>query len=433
MCRDEGKVKFPGFSILIPLLFSMIILVSGQARAAGDDRKVGAEGQRMDRRDRPTIDLFYKELAPHGEWVEDPDYGWMWSPSDVPWGWRPYTDGHWVYSDDDGWVWVSDWDWGWAPFHYGRWYYDDAEGRWFWLPGTEWAPAWVTWRSGGDWTGWAPLPPWVYYREGTCRYDWDEYFRDRSGYFHHGDQFLRDRDEYRRDREKFLREHGDVVKDPDDMDHAIGWHGWAFVRNKDFTEPKLGKVLALPAQNLPLIDKTKNATHYSFENNLIHNRSIPVAEIEKSAGRPVPRVLIKDHPQPGPVRFNGNEVQVFRPALSSAKPAAPPQIRQTPVPNNPDELNKKWAAVVHNLELKHEADRARLTQIHQNMSSGPPPSMSAGEIQRQREVEQQAQMEQHRLEMQQLHNAQQRQQRAVLSRGTPAPQRREGGETRSRR
>jgi hypothetical protein len=57
-----------------------------------------------------------------------------------------------------GWTWVSDWDWGWAPFHYGRWLTIGGYG-WCWVPGTIWGPAWVSWRYGGGYAGWAPLPP----------------------------------------------------------------------------------------------------------------------------------------------------------------------------------------------------------------------------------------------------------------------------------
>ena len=28
---------------------------------------------------------------------------------------------------------------------------------WVWVPGYEWGPAWVSWRTGGDYVGWAPL------------------------------------------------------------------------------------------------------------------------------------------------------------------------------------------------------------------------------------------------------------------------------------
>ena len=76
-------------------------------------------------------------------------------------GWRPYTYGRWVYTEEWGWYWVSDEeeaDWGWVTFHYGRWAHDRRLG-WFWVPGDEWGPAWVDWRRGDDYVGWAPLPP----------------------------------------------------------------------------------------------------------------------------------------------------------------------------------------------------------------------------------------------------------------------------------
>src|SRR5262245_22210570 len=34
-----------------------------------------------------------------------------------------------------------------------------SRGLGFWIPGDEWAPAWVNWRYGDDYVGWAPLPP----------------------------------------------------------------------------------------------------------------------------------------------------------------------------------------------------------------------------------------------------------------------------------
>ena len=100
---------------------------------------------------------FYDELDPYGTWVDDPTYGNVWIP-DAEDGFRPYaTRGHWVVTDYGN-TWVSDYPWGWATFHYGRWRYDDYYG-WEWIPGHEWAPAWVSWRSGGGYYGWAPLQP----------------------------------------------------------------------------------------------------------------------------------------------------------------------------------------------------------------------------------------------------------------------------------
>jgi len=103
---------------------------------------------------------FQAALEPYGVWRRSARFGEVWVPDDRPPGWRPYTEGHWVYTDDWGWYWDSDEeeaDWGWVTYHYGRWVHD--RGAWFWVPGDEWAPAWVDWRRGNDYVGWAPLPP----------------------------------------------------------------------------------------------------------------------------------------------------------------------------------------------------------------------------------------------------------------------------------
>jgi Family of unknown function (DUF6600) len=107
-----------------------------------------------------SYQTFYDDLDPYGMWMDYPEYGYVWVPDCGP-GFRPYsTNGHWVWSDDYEWMWVSDYSWGWAPFHYGRWLYDSYYG-WMWVPGYEWSPAWVAWRYGGDYYGWAPLRPGV--------------------------------------------------------------------------------------------------------------------------------------------------------------------------------------------------------------------------------------------------------------------------------
>ncbi|TLV00796.1 DUF6600 domain-containing protein [Dyadobacter luticola] len=104
-----------------------------------------------------SFQTFYDELSPYGRWVRNPQYGSVWIP-DVDRGFQPYsTNGYWEVTEYGN-TWVSDYDWGWAPFHYGRWSFDDYNG-WFWVPDYEWGPAWVNWRSGGDYYGWAPLGP----------------------------------------------------------------------------------------------------------------------------------------------------------------------------------------------------------------------------------------------------------------------------------
>ncbi|HXV25600.1 MAG TPA: DUF6600 domain-containing protein [Alphaproteobacteria bacterium] len=100
---------------------------------------------------------FYDRLAPYGNWI------WLqgqyvWVPGNVGPYWRPYTVGRWVYTDRYGWMWSSREPFGWATYHYGRWGFSNRVG-WFWVPGSRWAPAWVSWRQSNDYLAWAPLPP----------------------------------------------------------------------------------------------------------------------------------------------------------------------------------------------------------------------------------------------------------------------------------
>jgi len=102
----------------------------------------------------------YRVLAPHGQWLDHPQYGRVWQPrqSRTDADWRPYWHaGRWVLTEH-GWFWHSLYPWGWLPFHYGRWERWGNHG-WFWVPGTEWAPAWVHWRAAPQRLGWAVLPP----------------------------------------------------------------------------------------------------------------------------------------------------------------------------------------------------------------------------------------------------------------------------------
>ncbi|MBP1654746.1 MAG: hypothetical protein H6Q28_1302, partial [Bacteroidetes bacterium] len=102
---------------------------------------------------------FYGALSPYGEWVYVDQDVYAWRPGRIMHGWMPYTYGRWVWSAY-GWYWVSEEPWSWAVYHYGRWHFDDYYG-WIWIPGYDWAPAWVEWRYGTDYVGWAPLGPYA--------------------------------------------------------------------------------------------------------------------------------------------------------------------------------------------------------------------------------------------------------------------------------
>ena len=73
------------------------------------------------------------DLDHYGNWRVVPEYGPVWVPDAVPYGWAPYSTGRWGWDPYYQWTWIDDAPWGWAPFHYGRWVY--LSGYWAWTPG----------------------------------------------------------------------------------------------------------------------------------------------------------------------------------------------------------------------------------------------------------------------------------------------------------
>ena len=142
---------------ILALTCAAVAVTALPAVNSGGGLSLVTEANAQEARD---IDSFYEDLAPHGDWVEHPDNGYVFIPAGVSPDWRPYTVGQWIWTEDYGWYWESEEPFGWATFHYGRWGYDDDYG-WYWVPGDEWAPAWVNWRDSEDdsVTGWAPIAP----------------------------------------------------------------------------------------------------------------------------------------------------------------------------------------------------------------------------------------------------------------------------------
>src|SRR5690606_24902584 len=60
-----------------------------------------------------SFQVFYDELLPYGDWINDPVHGYVWVPYAED-GFQPYaTNGYWVMSTYGN-TWVSNYDWGWA-------------------------------------------------------------------------------------------------------------------------------------------------------------------------------------------------------------------------------------------------------------------------------------------------------------------------------
>jgi hypothetical protein len=208
---------------------------------------------------------FYDELDPYGRWIDYPEYGYVWIPDAGP-DFRPYsTNGHWVWSDEYDWMWVSDYDWGWAPFHYGRWMEDPYYG-WIWVPGYEWSPAWVAWRDGGDYYGWAPLRPGINISIGF----------NIGGY-----------------------------SCPDDY--------WSFAPRRYITSPRIYDYCVPRRNNVTIINQTTIINNYNYNRNVF--RTGPGRrDAERYAGR-INSVRFRDASDPGRARFRGNEVAVYRPSV----------------------------------------------------------------------------------------------------------------------
>jgi hypothetical protein len=199
-----------------------------------------------------SINYFYDNLN-GGNWYEVADYGYVWQP-DVATNsnWRPYTDGYWAYTDV-GWTWVSYEDFGWATYHYGRWARLDDYG-WVWVPGYEWGPAWVSWRTGGDYVGWAPLPP-------------------AGG--------------------------RDVVYESQPIDYRvdaeydIGPAYYNFIDVRYIGEPVLRDRIFDYNQNVAYVDRSVNVTNITYNNGMFYNYGPDYATVSAYSVRPIQRLRLE--------------------------------------------------------------------------------------------------------------------------------------------
>jgi hypothetical protein len=282
------------------------------------------------------VTVFYDALAPHGDWVRADPYGWVWVPEEVDYGWRPYTLGHWAWVDAYGWTWVSDEDWGWAVYHYGRWTWLDGIG-WAWVPGSVWAPAWVVFRSGDGWVGWAPRPP-----ETGWRLD-------------------------------FGLDVGAL-----NLDFTVGSWGWSFVPVRWFAEPQVRTRIVTSVHNPRFLRVTKPATRYAVVEGRVVNRSIEVAEVEKARGTKVTRYRVEDAPSAaGRARVEGETIRVYRPKVApKAVEKAPPAKPRAGTGGAPsaDWLEKRRAALRAHLDAQKRAAESDEDETDAPDKSKPRPS-----------------------------------------------------------
>jgi len=224
-----------------------------------------------------SVQTFYNELDPYGQWVDDPDYGYVWIPDAGP-GFRPYyTRGHWVMTRY-GSMWVSDYSWGWAPFHYGRWAYSSYYG-WVWIPDTEWGPAWVSWRSSDDYYGWAPLGPGI------------------------------------------------------SISFSLGWQyrvpndWWVFVPSRYCYSPSFYNYRIAPSRNVTYVNNTTIINNTYVNNNVRYAAGPRVADVERVTKSKVPVYNVATASRPGKTALQGNEVRAYQPQVTKGGGATKPMPR----------------------------------------------------------------------------------------------------------
>jgi len=211
-----------------------------------------------------NFQVFYDELSPYGNWIENPEYGYVWIP-DVEPGFSPYsTNGYWVYTEY-GWTWVSDYAWGWAPFHYGRWYTDPYYGP-MWIPDNEWGPGWVSWRRSADYYGWAPMGPGISISMAFG-----------SSYHEH-------------------------------------YNNYTFVGNRYFGRRDMHSYYTSSTNNITIINNTTviNNSRVNQSRNTTYNAGPERTEVEKRRGKKITPFTIKESNKPGQ-KISKSQLQLYRP------------------------------------------------------------------------------------------------------------------------
>jgi uncharacterized protein DUF6600 len=84
-----------GSAVSIRRTFAVGVLVTLALAEGACTATAGAVSPRRPAQVAVDVGIFYDELAAYGDWVREPEYGWVWIPTDVPVGWRPYTNGYW--------------------------------------------------------------------------------------------------------------------------------------------------------------------------------------------------------------------------------------------------------------------------------------------------------------------------------------------------
>jgi hypothetical protein len=292
-----------------------------------------------------SIDFFYDNLGDDGNWVEVGDYGYCWQPSVAVsnTSWRPYSDGYWAYTDV-GWTWVSYEDFGWATYHYGRWMRLRGRG-WVWLPDREWGPAWVSWRTGGDYVGWAPLPP----RRAGDYYD------------------------------------NSPITARVDIDFDIGPAYYNFIDVRYIGEPVLRERIFAADQNVTYVSRTVNVTNITYNNSTVYNHGPDYNTMSRYSTRPIQKLTLQRETNADPLAAARSK-SLMKVQGDKLVIAAPQQLQKPSKTIAPKVVKEKVAIAQSPVERGWEpvGDQKAQTELKEKMKkedpkSVPPPTVQASE------------------------------------------------------
>ncbi len=269
-----------------------------------------------------SVDVFYEGLQPYGDWIETNDYGIVWHPRDTAENWRPYTVGSWAYTDA-GWTWISDEPFGWATYHYGRWADLDQVG-WVWVPGQEWAPAWVSWRSSDQYVGWAPLPP-------EARFDQSVGIQGGA-----------------------------------DSYYDIGPSAYSFVEVRNLGAPGLASVILARNRNVTIITETRNITNITYSKAVIVNEGPRYDVVSRVSAQPIRQLRLERQAdvafRPGQLHaeslrssVQGNTLRVAAPRVNLAAQAAPPKVTRR---LDSVKVNRGWQGVAQAEQVRAQIQKS---------------------------------------------------------------------------
>lgn len=270
--------------------------------SAGDQQRTG------------SYSIFYSKLEPYGDWLETNNYGYVYHPREASNArWRPYTNGRWVYTDA-GWNWISDEPFGWATYHYGRWTRIRDLG-WVWVPGNEWAPAWVSWRKGGEYVGWAPLPPEAQFDRRRGIHNWSDSYYD------------------------------------------VGPDQYVFVPVQQFGEERIERAIVPQPRIVTIVNQTTNVTNITYNNTMVVNQGPNYDELKQQSRVPIPRLRVEQQAsittnQPRSV-IRGDVVEVPAPVITSVRPSDRPRVVKQKITQAAVDLG--WAAI----DNPREAEQTR--------------------------------------------------------------------------